>query len=82
METLFAVIGVLAVFTGVYFLVRNVVVRKRLTCPEKHIDVDVKLVRQGFSGEGPAVKVKSCSAFDNPRKVDCDQECLKEENAA
>jgi hypothetical protein len=69
--------GITAFFVLVYFLVRNAVVKKKLVCPVRGNTVEVEFLRQGFHGEGPPLRVVSCSAFPNPRKLECKQECLK-----
>ena len=77
METALAIVGIVAVFLAVFYLVRNAVVRRKITCPVKKQEVQVDLLRRGFSGEGKALEVKSCSAFEDPRKLDCAQDCIK-----
>jgi len=78
METLITVGAITALFVLISLLVRNVVVRRRITCPHTQNPVDVEFVRRELHGETKARRVKSCSAFNDPRKVDCDQECLKD----
>ena len=78
METLITVGGIAALFVVISLLVRNVIVRRRITCPRTQKPVDVEFVRRDLHGETKASQVKSCSAFENPRKVECDQECLKD----
>lgn len=46
-------------------------------CPFKKRDVSVELVEQGAFGLGKAVDVRSCSAFQDPRKVTCSKKCLE-----
>ncbi len=77
METALAILGIVTVFLAVVYLVRNAIVRRRITCPVKKQEVQVDLLRRGFCGEGDALEVKSCSAFEDPRKLDCAQECIK-----
>lgn len=71
--------AILIVFTAVYFLVRNAVVKRRLSCPHKGREMDLEVLHRGFSGEGKPLDVESCSAFADPRKVECDKACIKKE---
>ena len=69
--------GITAFFVLVYFLVRNAVMKRKIVCPESGKTVEVEFLRKGFHGDGPPLRVVGCSAFPNPRKLDCKQECLK-----
>ena len=77
METLISLAAIVVLALVVYFAVRHTVVKRHLLCPREQKCVDVEQVRRGFHGEGKAVRVKSCTVFDDPKKVECDQECLK-----
>jgi len=69
--------GVLLVFVVVFFVARNQVVKRRLTCPNKHAEADVEILERHDSGE--PVHVKSCSLLDEPTRVDCPEDCIKTE---
>ena len=77
LNVLIPLAGITAIFILVYYLVRNAIVKSNLICPVRGNTVEVEFLRSGFHGEGPPLKVVSCSAFPNPRKLDCGQECLK-----
>lgn len=80
-EALVTVAAILATFFAVYFLVRNDVVRRSVSCPLKGAQVDLEVLHRGFRGEGRPLRAKSCSAFGNPRKIECRQECLRSHGA-
>ena len=77
MDTLISLAAIVGLAFVVYFAVRHTVVKRHLLCPREHKCVDVEQVRQGFHGEGKAVRVKTCTVFDDPKEIHCDQECLK-----
>lgn len=79
---LVTILAILAVATLVWLLVRNSPVAQTLQCPVMHREVGVVFLRMGFSGEGPALRVLSCSAFSPPDRLGCRQECLKHSERA
>lgn len=70
---------VLALLFGLVFgLSRTFVLKKRIGCPAKRQDFDVSFVCKGSYRFPVLLRVKSCSAFDRPRRIRCDRACLKE----
>jgi len=67
--------AVLAVFCVLYFIARNEIVRRKVLCPHEAKVADVEVVRR-FEGAHKPVRVRSCSLFEDPRDVTCDQDCL------
>lgn len=68
--------AVLAAFCAVFFVARNETVWRRVVCPRTGKDAEVSLVRRYEEPRRP-VRIRSCDLFEDPRKVDCEQECLK-----
>lgn len=48
--------------------------RRRVTCPKLRKDCDCVLLRR--ASDGRLVDVASCSAFDDPERVQCKKTCL------
>jgi enamine deaminase RidA (YjgF/YER057c/UK114 family) len=76
-QLLIALVAIATLAAIVYVLTRNDVVQKTIGCLRKGISCDVAVLRRGFSGEGDALRVKSCTAFANPRCLEREQDCLK-----
>ena len=71
------VIGaVLVVFLALYLVVRNEVVRRRLDCPRSGSSAEVELVRRS-DGDHKPVRIRTCSEFADPKRVECEQDCLR-----
>jgi hypothetical protein len=68
--------AVVLLFAIVYLAARNEVVRKKLVCPRSGAVADVDVVRR-FEKPEREVRVKSCSRFADPRRVECAGECLE-----
>ena len=75
-DALWLIGGVAALFVVIFFVARNEIVKRRLTCPRTGEGADV-LVKQRFEGDGKPVRVKACSLLDDPTEVDCEQDCIK-----
>ena len=72
------VLPVVAVaFAALYFLGRNETVRRVLTCPLRKISAEIQIVQRYQRPDKP-VRVKTCSLFADPRRVDCSQACIHE----
>ena len=67
--------AVLVLFFSLYLVVRNEIVRRRLVCPRTGATADVEILRRS-EGRHQPVRVRSCSLFDDPKRVDCEQDCL------
>lgn len=67
--------GVVALSLIVFFVARNEIVRRRLTCPRKGQIADVEVKRRFSTGK--ELRVKSCTLLDEPTHVDCEQECIR-----
>lgn len=67
--------GVLALFAIIYLMARNEVVKRRLVCPRTGAVADVEVVRRAERPQ-KEVRVRSCSLFADPRRVECSGECL------
>jgi hypothetical protein len=74
-EALLLVGGVLLLFVVVFFVARNSLVKRRLTCPRHEEEADVEILERHDSGK--PLKVKSCSLLPDPSHVDCDEDCIK-----
>lgn len=71
------VLAVLTVFFAVvYAFGRNQVVRRRVACPHERTEAEIELVRR-YQREDRPVRVRSCDLLPNPRRVDCDQACIR-----
>ena len=68
--------GVVALGSIVFFVARNEIVKKRLTCPRTGEEAEV-CVQRRFEGRKD-LRVKSCNLLDDPQTVDCEQACIKE----
>ena len=78
-EALIVVACVVGLFVAIYFVARNVLLRRRLQCPYSGETADVQVLHRGEHGDGEALGVKSCSLLPDPAEVDCDQACLASE---
>ena len=68
-------IPITLIFLAAVVVGRNMLVKRRLRCPRRKRDADVAFVaREWKSSE--LVRVKSCDLLKDPKKIDCDQECL------
>lgn len=74
-EALVLIAAVVALFCAVFFVARNETVWRRVVCPRNGKTAEVQVVRR-FEGKQKPVRIRSCSLFENPRKVDCAQDCL------
>jgi len=74
-EAWLLIVAVLVVFLALYLVVRNEIVRRRLICPRTGATADVELVRRS-EGVNKPVRIRSCSLFADPKRVECDQDCL------
>ena len=76
-EALIVVACVVGLFVAIYFVARNVILRRRLQCPYSGEPADVQVLHRGEHGDGEALGVKSCSLLPDPDVVGCDQACLE-----
>ncbi|MFQ5844703.1 MAG: hypothetical protein ACE5JG_06905 [Planctomycetota bacterium] len=76
-EALLSVGAIVFLFAVLYAAVRNALVRRKLVCPRTHQVADVEVLHRGFRGDGRPLSVRSCSLLDEPRRVDCPQDCLE-----
>lgn len=67
--------AILVAFCAVYFVARNERIRRRVLCPRRHQLADIEVVRR-FESKKP-VRVRTCTLFDDPTRVNCPQDCLK-----
>ena len=67
--------AVLVVFFALYLVVRNEIVRRRLVCPRTGATAEVEVVRRS-EGRHKPVRVRSCSLFADPKRVECEQDCI------
>ena len=74
-STLLVVGAILLLFCAVYFTARNETVKRSLTCPRSGAVAEVEIL-QRYEGREKPLKVKSCSLFEDPKRIDCDQDCL------
>ena len=61
---------------GALILTRNELTKRRLACPHKGMSAEVEVQRRHFLPTDK-VRVKSCDLLPDPKKVDCDQACVK-----
>jgi hypothetical protein len=76
-ETLLLIGGVLTLFVVVYFVARNEIVRRRLTCPRSGRIADVEVKRRFEKDKD--LHVKSCDQLEDPENVTCEEECIHRE---
>ena len=74
-EVLLLVVGVLFLFGVLYFTLRNETVWRKVTCPSRGAAAEVEVVRRA-DGRRQPVRIRSCSLFDEPRQLTCEQDCL------
>jgi len=74
-EVLLLVVGVLVLFGLLYVTLRNEIVWRNVTCPRTGVAAEVEVVRRSDGRQQP-VRVRSCSLFDEPRRLTCEQGCL------
>jgi hypothetical protein len=74
-EVLLLVVGVLVLFGLLYVILRNEIVWRKVTCPRTGVAAEVEVVRRSDGRQQP-VRVRSCSLFDEPRRLTCEQDCL------
>lgn len=72
----YALVVLVAVSVPTFWLGRRFVLRKKLVCPDKKRRVRVEFVCRGSYRNVIPLRVRSCSAFQRPRKVECAQNCL------
>jgi hypothetical protein len=70
------IVAVLLLFVILYFVARNEVVKRRVTCPRTGTTAEIDQI-QRFEGEKRPVGVKRCDLLPDPDEVDCDEDCLK-----
>jgi len=75
MEVLLLVVGVLLLFGLLYFTLRFETVRRKVTCPRSGAAADVEVVRRSDGRQQP-MRIRSCSLFDEPTRLECEQDCL------
>ena len=73
--SLLLLIPILALFSVLYFTLRNEVVWSNLACPLTGEQAEVEVVQRS-EGRHKPVRIRSCSLFDEPRCVTCEQGCL------
>ena len=79
METVEAavlILAVLAVFGAIFFVARNETIKRRLLCPRTGAMAEIEVLRRYEEPKRP-IRVRSCTLFPDPRKVTCEQDCLK-----
>jgi hypothetical protein len=74
-EVLLLVVAVLVLFGLLYFILRNEIVRRKVTCPRGGAAAEVEVVRRA-DGRQQTLRIRSCSLFDEPRHLTCEQDCL------
>lgn len=74
-EVLLLVLGVLVLFGLLYFVLRNEIVWRKVTCPRTGAAAEVEVVRRADGRHRP-LRIHSCSLFDEPRRLTCAQDCL------
>ena len=67
--------AILVAFCAVYFVARNERIKRRVLCPRRRQLADIEVVRRYESKE--PVRVRMCSLFEEPERVNCPQDCLK-----
>jgi len=68
-------LAVTLTFLALFPFLRNELVQRRLHCPLKDAEAEVRIVQRHHEPTKP-VRVKSCSLLSNPKRVDCSQACL------
>lgn len=74
-EVLLLVVGVLVLFGLLYVILRNEIVWRKVTCPRSGASAEVEVVRRSDGLQRP-LRIRSCSLFDEPRRLTCEQDCL------
>jgi len=74
---LWVIPAVTAAFLVLFFLMRNERVRRVLFCPVKKVEAEVEIV-QRYQDPGRALRVKSCNLLEDPQRVDCGQDCIRQ----
>jgi hypothetical protein len=74
-EVLLLVVGVLVLFGLLYLVLRHEIVWRKVTCPRRGVDAEVEVVRRADGRQQP-LRIRSCSLFDEPRRLTCEQDCL------
>ena len=74
--TLFVLVPITAIFVVAMIVGRNELVKRKLACPRNGMTADVDVVRRYFSPPR-LMDIKRCSLLANPKKIDCEQECLR-----
>ncbi len=74
--TLFVLIPITALFVVAMIVGRNELVKRKLACPRKGMMADVDVARRYFNPT-KLMRIMRCSLLTNPKKIDCEQECLK-----
>jgi hypothetical protein len=75
-EGVVLIVAVLAVFGAIFFVARNETIKRKLLCPRTGALAEVEILRR-YEEPNRAIKVRSCTLFPEPRKVTCEQDCLK-----
>ena len=70
-------LAVTLTFLALFPFLRNELVKRRLHCPVKDTDADVRVVQRHNEPTKP-VRVRSCDLLPNPRRVGCSQACLEQ----
>ena len=74
-EVLLLVVGVLLLFGLLYFTLRFETVRRKVNCPRSGPAAEVEVVHRSDGRQQP-IRIRSCSLFDEPRHLTCEQDCL------
>ena len=57
-------------------LLRCDLVQRKLACPERGMTATVELFQRHGKMEKP-VRIRACSLLPHPRRIDCDQACIR-----
>ena len=68
--------AIVVVFCALFFVARNTIIKRKLICPRDGTVADVEVVRRHDPPAKP-VRVRSCTQFEDPTEVDCDEACIK-----
>lgn len=70
----YILVPIALVFLVAMFLGRNVIVRRRLTCPRTGGPAEVELLQRSLTDR--VLGIESCDRLANPRRVDCGELCV------
>ena len=77
MNLLYLFLGVTIVVFVLICLPSRFAITRKIDCPVRGKKAKVKFWARLWGGKIVPTSVRSCSLFDNPRAVRCDQDCVK-----